>query len=655
MTQVGEIIYDARIDTKGLKTDAKRASGIVDGTSKDISKSSDRASNSADKMGMAFKVAGIAIAGAAVAAGAVVVSVFAKAIPDAISRLDTLTNAPKVLKNLGYSAEESAAAIKKIEKGLKGLPTPLNEGVSALMRFVTTTNKGVDYATDLTLAFNNMGLAGGKGPVEASRAMVQLTQMLGRGKVEMQDWNTLMEVMPAQLKQVATEMLGTGASSMDLYDALQNGTISMEQFTDQIVKLDKEGGAGFASFSQQAKDGTAGVQTSIDNMNTAITRATEGIILAIGVENIQAATTAIGDFFEKDLAPKIETAVTKIKDELLPGLQKGFEDSNNSLKPLNDSLGQYNANMGGLRSTGEFIGTFFAVIGTGINIFIASIIRFFVVTGDIIASVIWFFMGLGATIDKFVYDATMNINKFVDDTMLAIGNWIVETRDGIFKWGNSILETVTNTWNNVWAYIQYIVNMIKQYFAGAWNWLVGAGRDMVSGFISGITGMIGGVLSGARQIWNDITGFFSGAGGWLYNSGKSLIDGFIGGIKSMLGGAKKAAEDVVKAVRDFFPFSPAKEGPFSGKGWTLYSGMSIMDGLAEGIKKNSGLPQLALDAAMGGVSMAADISGIEARTNTSSTNIYGNINIADKQTADYFFDRLSKNADVAGRGLAGVL
>ena len=71
------------------------------------------------------------------------------------------------------------------------------------MSVASASGLGLKESTALTIAFNNMALAGGKGPLEAERAFVQFTQALGRGKFQAQDFNTLMEVMPAQLNQVA--------------------------------------------------------------------------------------------------------------------------------------------------------------------------------------------------------------------------------------------------------------------------------------------------------------------------------------------------------------------------------------------------------------------------------------------------------------------
>lgn len=69
----------------------------------------------------------------------------------------------------------------------------------------------------------------------------------------------------------------------------------------------------------------------------------------------------------------------------------------------------------------------------------------------------------------------------------------------------------------------------------------------------------------------------------LYDSGTKMIQGLVDGITSMGGKVKNAVGGVLKNARNLLPFSPAKEGPFSGSGWTLYSGQALIQGLADGI------------------------------------------------------------------------
>jgi tape measure domain-containing protein len=264
----------------------------------------DGSAGGAGRFGDALNKAGaIAGATAAVIGSALdqALSMITNSFSSAISRVDTLKNAPKVLQNLGFSSQESAAAVNKLDKGIRGLPTSLDNAASSLLAIVSASGKSIDYATDLTLAFNNMALAGGKGPAEAQRALTQFTQALGRGKFFVQDFNTLAEVMPAQLNQIAKSLLGAEGNTRTLGTALSNGTLSIEQFNDEVIRLNKEGGDNFSSFRDQASDATKGIRTSLTNMQTAITRGIGKIIDAIGSDNITNAATSMGKAFETAL------------------------------------------------------------------------------------------------------------------------------------------------------------------------------------------------------------------------------------------------------------------------------------------------------------------------------------------------------------------
>ena len=104
-----------------------------------------------------------------------------------------------------------------------------------------------------------------------------------------------------------------------------------------------------------------------------------------------------------------------------------------------------------------------------------------------------------------------------------------------------------------------------------------------------------GVVSG---IPGQITGFFAGAGSWLVDSGRAIIDGLVSGIQSAIGGALGAVGGAVSQIRAFFPFSPAKTGPFSGHGYTTFSGKALMEGWAEGIGGGTGSVVSAITGAM---------------------------------------------------------
>jgi phage-related protein len=75
-----------------------------------------------------------------------------------------------------------------------------------------------------------------------------------------------------------------------------------------------------------------------------------------------------------------------------------------------------------------------------------------------------------------------------------------------------------------------------------------------------------------------------GLAGDLYNAGANMINSLARGILSQLGSAVAAAQEVVGSIRDFFPSSPAKRDPFSGRGYPLYSGQNLVEAFGRGIE-----------------------------------------------------------------------
>lgn len=104
------------------------------------------------------------------------------------------------------------------------------------------------------------------------------------GKVDMQAWRSMTNAMGGQLNQLAESMLGTGKNGMDLYNAMKDGSITFADFNDALLKLDKDGFGKYASFAEQAKSATEGLQTGMANLRTAMVRG-----LANGLESINKA------------------------------------------------------------------------------------------------------------------------------------------------------------------------------------------------------------------------------------------------------------------------------------------------------------------------------------------------------------------------------
>ena len=247
----------------------------------------------------------------------------------AIRRVDTINNFPRIMEGMGIGAEASAASIKKLSNGIDGLPTALDDAVSGVSRF-TAKNSDIDRSTDYFLAVNNAIAAGGQSMATQSTALEQLSQSYSKGKMDMMEWRSLQQAMPAQLNQIAKAM---GVTTDQLGEGLRNGEISMDSFMDKIVELNKEGVDGFDSFEKQARKATGGIGTALTNVQNRVNKAVAGIIDAIGQENI---SNAINEFSSQ--FGKIGSIIGGTDSEgnvvgFVAGLKRGLESAFDGWEP----------------------------------------------------------------------------------------------------------------------------------------------------------------------------------------------------------------------------------------------------------------------------------------------------------------------------------
>ena len=292
----------------------KSAKNQLGGLDKSMSNSASAGETSGARIGAAFG----AVAGVVQSLTTKAFDALTASIGGGIKRFDTLQNYPKIMQNLGYSAEESAASIKTLANNAQGLPTALDD-LASTTKALTPFTRNLTEATTMASALNDAFLAAGASTADTSRGLQQYTQMLAKGKVDMGAWNTLQETMGSSLQQVAKKLGITSGNTVELYDKLKEGEISFQQFGDAIMELDKTGLEGFNNFRDQAFDATGGVQTSIDNLKNAFNRFWANLIDTVGAENIQRVLGAIGKSVEN--MGKIIGNVLKVA---MPYIEKFF-------------------------------------------------------------------------------------------------------------------------------------------------------------------------------------------------------------------------------------------------------------------------------------------------------------------------------------------
>jgi phage-related protein len=179
--------------------------------------------------------------------------------------------------------------------------------------------------------------------------------------------------------------------------------------------------------------------------------------------------------------------------------------------------------------------------------------------------------------------------------------------------------------------IKVITALLRGDFSGAMNAAKSLVRGVATFFVDSFRNIVKGVSAALKQVISVVKkvpgqarSALGSIGSFLYNSGRALLQGFINGIKSLAGSVKNAVKGVLSSARNLLPFSPAKEGPFSGRGYTTYSGAALMQGFAEGIRSQEGLIRQQLASTLGNaqMSLTPDINspGLAQVTNSPARN-----------------------------------
>lgn len=258
-------------------------------------------------------------------------NVLSSSLDGAINRFDTMQSYPKVMKSLGFSVEQSQKSVAKLNQSVQGLPTSLADVVTTSKSLSAVTGN-IDKATDTTIALNHAFLASGSSSEDASRGLQQYSQMLAKGTVDMQSWRTLQETMAPALTKVAKKLGIASGNANELYDALQNGTITFDQFNDAMIECDTETGG----FAETALEASKGVKTSMTNIKSAVQNLEQGFMSAMNnmlkskamgglVDNLEKIKSKIYDFRNSIMETKDDGLTWDFKPEVMENVSKAMD------------------------------------------------------------------------------------------------------------------------------------------------------------------------------------------------------------------------------------------------------------------------------------------------------------------------------------------
>lgn len=218
---------------------------------------------------------------------------------------------------------------------------------------------------------------------------------------------------------------------------------------------------------------------------------------------------------------------------------------------------------------------------------------FFLVVA-VIGALVAAFITLWTTNEGFrnaVTSAWESIKQFGLDAFGAIANFFtVDIPNAI----NTALDWFGQMPGKVWSFLSDMIAKLGQWASDTFNKAVEAGQQ----FLQGITDGFNSAVEFVTSIPGKILDALGDLGSLLFDSGVSLLRGFANGIKNGISNAIDAVKNGLSTIRSFFPFSPAKRGPFSGHGYTSYSGKALMVDFASAIKSQSGTLANAVDSAL---------------------------------------------------------
>lgn len=235
---------------------------------------------------------------------------------------------------------------------------------------------------------------------------------------------------------------------------------------------------------------------------------------------------------------------------------------------------------------------------------------------------------------------------------LIIMNWDTIKTATIAAW-NAVTAALSQAWATIKARVGAAINQLKAVLAAAWNAIRGAVTAAWNGIVSAVSSGASRVLSFVRSLPGKILSALGNLGSMLWGSGVALISGFLDGLVARWNQLMAWARSAMSSLRALWPFSPAKDGPFSGRGYVTHSGRAMTEDFAASLR--AGMPrvqgaaasvmaaaQAALTGSVGGLATAG------ARTATSGAGaaareLLGRMNAGGQVFEDLSFRGQSQN------------
>ena len=586
-----------------IDVDTKQVSSALSGLSSDVQKSSGALKKVSGAVGGFAK--GLAKAGTyglAIKGVSAAVDMVGSSVTSAISRIDTLNNSQRVFQNMGFSAKDSKAMMDNLSKSIQGLPTTLDSAVQGVQLLASSTGD-IGKSQEIFAALNNGILGFGGTTEQVQNAITQLSQAFSNGKVDAETWNSMIDsgLGPA-LGKLAEIM---GMTTGELKSGLSDGSVSVEQFQNALIDLNKNGGGGMASLQQIAKDATSGIGTSIELMKTSVVRGVAEVIKGFdgfvkGVTGMGLADifAGIGSAMEnglKAVVPFLEK-LTPIAKTAFDSLRAGFSTVVEFIQPVIAKVSEFVSSFGktteagaifssvidGIKAYISFLVDYWTGIFSGDNSVWNSFTRIFesikTVAVPILQDAISFIQGILGQLTTFwqengqqiiaavqnAFSMIASIINFIMPAVALVIQTVWENIKGVIQGALDIIlglvkvfaSLFTGDWSGLWEGIKQLFSGALQFLWNLWNLVmmgqlvggiksfVSAGFSSIQGFATNIVNAFKGMLTGASGSWNAMKTAISGA----INGAKSIASSAVNAIKSTVSNVFNGLKSTVSSV-----------------------------------------------------------------------------------------------------------
>ncbi len=436
---------------------------------------------------------------------------------------------------------------------------------------------GIKDYMGLTEAAGNLNAqAGGNAETFKSVAMM-LTQTAGAGKLTTENWNQLADAIPGASGVLQKAMKDAGAYTGDFRDAMANGEITAQEFSDALMKLGQTDGA------KKAAESTKTFEGAIGNLQAAVVDGMKNVIDAFGKDRITGPINGLGnvvqDTFSKitktiegnkkviDTIGKVISEVSgvvggvlgqafSVAREAISGTAKAMKEAIDKISEFVPFLSKADKGLSSLtkhKTAIKAVGTALGAITTGVLAFKTAegIVKGFSSALTVLSKATKI-----ATAAQKMFNIVMSLNPIAltVGVVVALGvafyqayKHIKPFRDAVNKLGKVVADFAKNAWKSISNFFSQIVKTTKKIWKEI-EPIIKSGMKAISAVVD----LEMTILKKAWSIaWNTLSTTVKVV--WkimepIVKLGMGVIKGVISGTMSIISGLWKGAWNLIKNV-----------------------------------------------------------------------------------------------------------